>query len=108
MTTSSQLRTNTPMKTFLTFCCCLLALGAMAQPGLNEMQQAQQDLTTSFFSALDCALVLAAIFGITGALRIYHNWQMGEPRITKEVTAWFLAALFMVLMGAFLKAVFGI
>ena len=92
------------MKYLLIFCCCLLALGAMAQPGIDEMQQAQQSLTSSFFSALDCSLVLAFIFGIFGALRIYSNWQMGRPRITEEVAAWFLAALFMVLAGAFLRA----
>jgi Domain of unknown function (DUF4134) len=96
------------MRKVLTFCCCLLALGATAQPGIDEMQQAQQSLRSSFFSALDCSLVLAGIFGILGAVRIYHNWQMGRPRITEEVAAWFFAALFMVLMGAFLQAIFGI
>lgn len=96
------------MKTIFTFCCCLLVFGAIAQPGLNEMQQARQDLTASFFSALDFALVLAALFGIIGAVRIYHNWQMGRQRFTEEVAAWFFAALFMVLAGAFLQAVFGI
>jgi len=97
------------MKTFKMVCClCLLALGAYAQPGINEMQQAQQQLTSSFFSALDCSLVLAAIFGIVGAVRIYHNWQMGHPRIDQAVAGWFFAALFMVLAGAFLQAIFGI
>jgi hypothetical protein len=97
------------MKTFKMVCClCLLALGAYAQPGINEMQQAQQQLTSSFFSALDCSLVLAAIFGIIGAVRIYHNWQMGHPRIDQAVAGWFFAALFMVLAGAFLQAIFGI
>lgn len=89
-------------------CLCLLALGASAQPGINEMQQAQQQLTSSFFSALDCSLVLAAIFGILGAVRIYHNWQMGHPRIDQAVASWFFAAFFMILAGAFLQAVFGI
>jgi hypothetical protein len=96
------------MKILMTFCACLLALGAMAQPGINEMQQAQQDLTSSFYSALSLALVVAGIFGIFGALRIYHNWQMGRPKITEEVAAWFFAAFFMVLMGVFLRAMFGI
>ena len=27
----------------VTLCCCLLALGATAQPGISEMQQAQQN-----------------------------------------------------------------
>lgn len=96
------------MKKVLTVCCCLLALGAHAQPGIDEMQQAQQQLTSSFFSAIDFALVLAGLFGIIGAVRIYHNWQMGHPRIDQQVAAWFFAALFMVLAGAFVQAVFGI
>ncbi|HZY39749.1 MAG TPA: DUF4134 family protein [Mucilaginibacter sp.] len=96
------------MKKILAFCCCLFALRAYAQPGLNEMQQAQQSLSSSFFSAMDCALVLAAIFGIIGAVRIYHNWQMGHPRIDQQVAGWFFAALFMILAGAFLQALFGI
>lgn len=89
-------------------CLCLCALGAIAQPGIDEMQQAQQQLTSSFFSAVDFSLVLAGIFGIIGALRIYHNWQMGHPRIDQAVAGWFFAALFMVLAGAFLEAVFGL
>src|SRR6201985_852471 len=86
----------------------LLAIAANAQPGLHEMQQAQQSLTQSFLSALDCSLVIAAIFGILGAVRIYHNWQMGHPRIDQQVAAWFFASFFMVLAGVFLKAVFGL
>ena len=97
------------MRKILIFSCCwLLTLGANAQPGIDEMQQAQQQLASSFFSALDFALVIAAIFGIIGAVRIYHNWQMGHPRIDEAVLAWFFAAVFMVLAGAFLRALFGI
>jgi hypothetical protein len=92
----------------LTIGLCLLALGANAQPGLDEMQQAQQSLSSSFFSAMDCALVLAAIFGILGAVRIYHNWQMGYQRIDEAVAGWIFAAFFMVLAGAFLQAMFGL
>lgn len=92
----------------LTFCCCLLALDAGAQPGISEMQQAQQNLRSTFFSAMDCSLVLAAVFGIIGAVRIYHNWQMGHPRIDEQVASWFFAAFFMVLAGAFLRGVFGL
>jgi hypothetical protein len=96
------------MKILLTCCWCLLSLGAIAQPGIDEMRQAQQDLASSFYSALGLSLVLAGIFGIFGAVRIYHNWQMGRPKITEEVAAWFFAAFFMVIAGLFLRAVFGI
>lgn len=88
--------------------CLLWPVSAMAQPGIDELQQARSDLSSSFFSARDCSLILAAILGIVGAVRIYHNWQMGRERITTEVAAWFFSALFMVLMGAFCQAIFGI
>jgi len=72
------------------------------------MQQAKQDLTSSFLSAFDLSLVIAFILGTCGAVRIYHNWQMGTDRIDRQVAAWFFAAMFMVLAGSFLKALFGI
>jgi hypothetical protein len=96
------------MKLVLTSLLCLVVLGAIAQPGISEMQQAQQDLSATFFSAFDCSLVVATLLGLNGAVKIYHNWQMGKERIDSDVAAWFFAALFMVLAGAFLKALFGI
>lgn len=96
------------MKYFFGLLLLLFAIAANAQPGLDEMQQAQQSLQQSFFSALDCSLVVAAIFGIFGAVRIYHNWQMGHPRIDEAVAGWFFAAFFAVLAGAFLRAMFGL
>jgi len=96
------------MKTILISCFCLLPFLCLAQPGISEMQQAQQDLSASFFSAFDCSLVVAGLLGIAGAARIYHNWQMGRERIDAQVAGWFFAAMFMVLSGAFLKSMFGI
>jgi len=96
------------MKTLITLCCCLLAFAAGAQPGIAEMEQARQDLSSDFFSAFDCALVLATLLGLNGAVKIYHNWQMGKDRMDADVAAWFFAAFFMVLAGAFLRALFGI
>jgi hypothetical protein len=96
------------MKFYLTVCCCLLTLGAVAQPGISEMQQAQQQLTGDFFSTFDCSLVLAGLIGITGAARVYHHLQTGKKEFVAEVSAWAFAALFMVLSGVFLRALFGI
>ena len=87
---------------------CLLGFSVFAQPGIAEMQQATGQLRGSFFSARDATLVLAGLLGIAGAVKIYHNWQMGKERITAEVAAWFFAAFFMILMGPFLQALFGI
>ena len=96
------------MRTGLTMIGCLLALGAAAQPGIAEMNKARNDLAADYFSAFDLSLVLATILGLTGAVKIYHNWQMGKHHIDADIAAWFFAAFFMVLAGAFLRALFGI
>ncbi|GAA4339739.1 hypothetical protein GCM10023149_50650 [Mucilaginibacter gynuensis] len=80
----------------------------MAQPGIAEMQQAERQIGNAFFPAFDCAMVLATILGITGAVRIYHNMQAGKHHFDREAANWFYAALFMVLSGVFLRALFGI
>ena len=96
------------MKTVLTFYGSMLAWNTSAQPGIDEMQRAQLDLTANFFSVFDLSLVIAALLGLTGAGKIYQNWQMGKDRIDSDVAAWFYAAFFMLLAGTFLKALFGI
>lgn len=98
------------MRPLIAFCIWFYVLtgAAWGQPGISEMQDARDELTGTFFSAFDLSLVIAAIFGIAGALRIYHNAQMGRERITAEVAAWFFAALFMTVAGVFLRALFGI
>lgn len=96
------------MKSVMTFCCRVLTLGALAQPGITEMQQAQQSLHSDFFSAIDCSLVLAAIVATIGASRIYYTWQMGQQRIVEQLSAWLFAIFFIILSGVFLKAVFGL
>lgn len=95
-------------KTLLILACCFAACSVSAQPGIAEMQQAQQDLKSTFFSAFDLSLIVAGLFGIIGGLRIYKNAQMGKDRFTADVAAWFFAALFMTLAGVFLRAIFGI
>ena len=96
------------MKQLLTLFFLLLSLSALAQPGIAEMQQAKQDLSSIFFSAFDFSMVAAALLGITGAVKIYHKMQMGDREFTADVAAWFFAALFMVLSGVFLRALFWI
>lgn len=77
-----------------------------AQPGLNEMNQAANNISGSFFSMQDFSYVLATLVGIFGASRIYYKWQLGK-NITLDIAAWFFACLFIVLMNYFLTALFG-
>jgi hypothetical protein len=93
------------------FCLLLFFLFAAytcAQPGISEMEQAKRDLGADFYAAADLSFVIAGILGITAGLKIYKRIQDGNKDITPEISAWFHAALFMLLSGLFLKALFGI
>jgi hypothetical protein len=85
-----------------------MACSVQAQPGLAELRQARQELASTYFSAFDCALVIATLLGLCGAVSIYQHWQEGRHHIHAEVSGWFYAALFVLVAGLFLRALFGI
>ncbi|RZJ23704.1 MAG: DUF4134 domain-containing protein [Acinetobacter sp.] len=94
------------MKKVLTMFGLFITASASAQPGINEMNQAANNITGSFFSMQDFSFVLATLVGIFGATRIYYKWQLGKD-ITLDLAAWFFACLFIILMNYFLSALFG-
>ena len=90
------------------------AFPALAQgpPGIDEFNQATQQIHSVYFSMSDLVLVIGAITGILGGLRVYTNWQIGGHRhrhpIDRQVIGWFCSCLFLILAGIFIKALAGI
>jgi hypothetical protein len=64
-----------------------------------------------YFSLSDLVLVIGAITGIIGGLRVYANWQIRGHRhnhpIDAQVIGWFGSCLFLILAGIFIKALYG-
>ncbi|MDX3916999.1 MAG: DUF4134 family protein [Pseudosphingobacterium sp.] len=77
-------------------------------PGVEDFYSASREINRWYFSFSDLILVLGAISGLLGGIRIYANWQAGKHRIDNEVSGWFLACLFLSLIGSALKALYGV
>jgi len=79
-----------------------------AQPGISEFYSASSEVRAWYYSLSDFTMVLGAITGILGGLRVYANWQMGKHHIDAEVMGWFFSCLFLTLISAFLRGLFGL
>ncbi|MFC3560183.1 DUF4134 family protein [Pedobacter jamesrossensis] len=100
------------MKTirFLIFASLLAtAIYSAAQvPGLSEFSQATSQIKQQYFSLSDLAMVVGAISGLLGGLRVYANWQGGRHHIDRQVAGWLFSCIFLSLCGVFLRGVFGL
>jgi len=83
-------------------------LSLYAQPGVAEFYKAADEVHRWYFSLTDLILVMAAIAGMFGGLRVYANWQSGARHIDAQVMGWFFSCLFLLLVAGFLSALYGI
>jgi len=94
------------------FFAIIFTASAQDPPGIDEFNQASQQMHSVYFSMSNLVLVIGAISGILGGLRVYTNWQIGGHRhrhpIDSQVIGWFCSCLFLILAGVFLKALYGI
>lgn len=84
----------------------LLKIKAQSPPGLAEIGQATNEISFMASAMLNLSLVIGALFGLVGGLRVYNNWQMGKDRIDVQVISWFAACLFLLVANIFIKALF--
>lgn len=75
-------------------------------PGIPEINEGKNLMAQNFRALSRAVLVLGAVFGLLGGLRIYNNWQMGKRNIDIEVAGWFGACIFLSVLGVFLSALY--
>jgi len=95
-------------KVALVAICLLIITTGYAQPGISEFYSASAEVHRWYFSLSDLVLVIGAITGLLGGLKVYANWQMGKHHIDAQVMGWFFSCLFLSVMGGFLRGLFGL
>ncbi|NHE56446.1 MULTISPECIES: DUF4134 domain-containing protein [Cyclobacterium] len=88
-----------------------LAVFTLAQAkaqGVQGITAAESSLIGYVDPVASLCLVIGAVVGIIGGVRVYIKWNSGDQDINKELMGWGGSCLFMVLVSVVIKAFFGV
>jgi hypothetical protein len=80
---------------------------AFAQ-GAMGIDAASSELVTYVDPVANMILILGAIVGLIGGIRVYIKWNSGDQDVQKSIMGWFGSCLFLILVGIVIKAFFGL
>ena len=80
---------------------------AMAQ-GAIGIDAASSELITYIDPVANMILIVGAIVGLIGGVRVYLKWNQGDQDVHKSIMGWFVSCLFLIVVGIVIKAFFGV
>lgn len=83
-------------------------LSAFCQPGTAEFNQVARDIGRWYDHLSSLALVIGAVCGLLGGLRVFNNWQLGRHHIDAQVAGWIGSRIFLSLLSAFIRALYNL
>lgn len=98
-------RSNKFLMSFLLFAG---AINTFAQGGEQGIQAATAEINKYFDDVSNLILIIGAIVGLIGGVRVYVKWNNGDPDVNKAIMSWFGACIFLVLVAVVIKAFFGV
>lgn len=81
---------------------------AFAQGGTTGINAATSSLEAYVDPVSSLILVIGAVVGLIGGVRVYIKWNSGDQDINKEIMSWGGSCLFLVLVSVVIKAFFGV
>lgn len=86
----------------------MLAIIQTKAQGVQGITAAESSLIGYVDPVASLCLVIGAVVGIIGGVRVYIKWNSGDQDINKELMGWGGSCLFMVLVSVVIKAFFGV
>ena len=80
---------------------------ALAQ-GAAGIDAASSELITYVDPVANMILILGAVVGLIGGVRVYIKWNSGDQDVQKAIMGWFGSCLFLIVVGIVIKAFFGV
>jgi hypothetical protein len=94
--------------TVLVLCSLCLTVVASAQGIGAGINGAAQEVRGIFASVSNLVLMVGAVVGLAGGIRVFIKWNNGDQDVQKELIGWAGACIFLLLSGVTLKLFFGI
>ncbi|MCK5103256.1 MAG: DUF4134 domain-containing protein [Cyclobacteriaceae bacterium] len=79
----------------------------LAQGALG-IDAASSELITYVDPVANMILIVGAIVGLIGGVRVYIKWNSGDQDVQKAIMGWFGSCLFLIVVGIVIKAFFGV
>lgn len=79
----------------------------MAQ-GVEGIDAASSELTTYVDPIGTLIIVIGAIVGLVGGVRVFIKWNTGDQDVQKSLMGWLGSCVFLMLVGVVVKAFFGV
>ena len=85
-----------------------LATTTSRAQGVQGITAAESSLLAYVDPVASLCLVIGAVVGLIGGVRVYIKWNSGDQDINKELMGWGGSCLFLVLVSVIIKAFFGV
>jgi phage-related minor tail protein len=90
----------------------LLILAVFAAPvfgqGASGIDAGASELQTYIDPVGNLILIIGAIVGLIGGVRVYIKWNSGDQDTQKAVMGWMGSCVFLMVVGVVIKAFFGV
>lgn len=100
------IKNKVSQKALLAFAFLMSMNSSFAQT--NGIDKGAAELTKYVDSIANLILIIGAIVGLIGGVRVYIKWNNGDQDVNKSVMSWFGSCIFLVLVGGIIKSFFGV
>lgn len=76
--------------------------------GAKGIDAGASELATYFDPVANLILIIGAIVGLVGGVRVYIKWNSGDNDVQKSVMGWVGSCVFLLVVGVLIKAMFGV
>ena len=84
------------------------AISSSYAQGVQGITAAESSLLGYVDPVASLCIVIGAVVGLIGGVRVYIKWNNGDQDINKELMGWGGSCLFLVLVSVVIKAFFGV